>query len=190
MRNVEIPDVYLAILPYYLDEYGNGTELIDIDDNVSYIKCSVKSCLKKTLKRYAVDLNAIRERYAKSLGIRNSFPIPLARDFTLIQLKVRIPKVAKDTAYGYICYEKIKKIEECTSFSVVYVGESKIKVFQKKTSIEKHMREASMMKTFFTNLNSLNCNDDKAMYNLPATKADIALLYEEIVKIKFKIEKM
>lgn len=190
MRNVEMPDVYLAILPYYIDEYGNGTELIDLDGNVSFIKCSVKSCLNKTLKRYAVDLNAIREKYAKSLGIRNSFPIPLARDFTLIQLKVRIPKVAKDTAYGYICYEKIKKVEERASFSLVYVGECDIKVYQKKASIEKHMRDASMMKTFFADLDSLNYDDNRAMYNLPATKADIALLYEEIVKIKFKIEKM
>lgn len=190
MRGIEIPDIYLAILPVYLDEYGNGTELINIDGKTTYIKCGVKSCLNKTLKKYAVDINAIREKYAKSLGIRNAFPIPLAQDFTLIQLKARIPRVEKDTAYGYVYFEKISKIIENGAFCTIYIGNTSIQILQKKASIERHMRNASMMKTFFTNLKSLNNINDKAMYNLPATKADIALIYEELVKIKFRIEKM
>lgn len=188
MKDFNIPDVYLAILPSYIDEYGDGTELIDLNGNVSRIKCSVKSCLKKTLKKYAVDLSAIKEKYAKSLGIKNTFPIPLASNFTLVQLKVRIPKVAKDVSYGYVCYEKINKIDEYSAYCVVNIDDSKIKVYQKKITIEKHLRDAAMMKTFFANLSPLNFESDRSVYNLPATKGDIALLYEEIVKIKYKIE--
>ncbi|ORX24543.1 hypothetical protein BVF91_01300 [Thermoanaerobacterium sp. PSU-2] len=190
MKDFDIPDVYIAILPCYLDDYGDGTELIDLNGNVLRIKSSVKSCLKRTLKKYAVDLSAIKEKYAKSLGIKNTFPIPIASNFTLVQLKVRIPKVAKDVSYGYVCYEKIKEIEEHSTYCIVNVGDAKIKVYQKKITIEKHLRDAAMIKTFFANLSPLNFESNSSMYNLPATKADIALLYEEIVKIKYKIEKI
>ncbi|MGJ7045455.1 hypothetical protein [Thermoanaerobacterium thermosulfurigenes] len=190
MKNFDIPDVYIAILPCYLDDYGDGTELIDLNGDVLRIKSSVKSCLKRTLKKYAVDLSAIKEKYAKSLGIKNNFPIPLAGNFTLVQLKSRIPKVAKDVSYGYVCYEKINEIEEHSTYCIVNVGNIKIKVYQKKSTIEKHLRDAAMIKTFFANLSPLNFESDRSMYNLPATKADIALLYEEIVNIKYKIEKI
>ncbi|WP_284680679.1 hypothetical protein [Aceticella autotrophica] len=46
-----------------------------------------------------------------------------------------------------------------------------------------------MMKTFFRNFKYVPAIDNK-VYEIPATKGDIALIYEEIIKIKFKIEQM
>lgn len=190
MKEANIPEFFLSLMPVYIEGYGSGTEIVNIDGTSIKINKSLKSVINYTLKIYAVDIKAVKNKYALSLGIKNSIPIPLAQNFTLVQLKVRIPIIEKDSAYGYINYEKIKNIEDFGTYCILDLGCIRIKVFQKKASIERHLRYASMMKSFFYNLKSVPENYGSTMYNLPATKADIAMLYEEIVKIKYKIEKM
>ncbi|WP_284680678.1 hypothetical protein [Aceticella autotrophica] len=127
MIDKNIPIVFLAILPVYIDGCGSGTELIDIKGESVIIKSAVKSILKKILKEYVVDINALKNKYAKSLGIKNAIPLPLTRDFTLIPLKTRKPMVLKDSAYGYIYYEKIKKVFDNGISCTLDLGNYKIK---------------------------------------------------------------
>lgn len=196
MKKIDIPVVYLAMLPIYINEYGDGTEIICVDGKKKLLMNSIKSCLKETLKIYAVDIIALRNKYGKSLGIKNNIPIPLTNNFTLIQLKVRKPKVEKDTAYGYIYYEKINRVIESDNglFCTINLNGIDLKIYQKKLSVEKHMRNASMMKTFFNTIKfdeNLKDHENKysKIYDQPATKGDIAMIYEEIIKMNYKIDK-
>lgn len=190
MKEANIPQFFLSLMPAYIEGYGSGVEIVNIDGTSMKISKSLKSILNYTLRIYAVDIKAVKNKYAISLGIKNSIPIPLAQNFTLVQMKVRVPVIEKDNAYGYINYEKVKNIEDFGTYCMIDLGCIKIKVFQKKTSVERHLRNASMMKAFFYNLKTVPENYSSTMYNLPATKADILMLYEEIAKIKYKIEKL
>ncbi|WP_069650375.1 hypothetical protein [Caloranaerobacter ferrireducens] len=194
MVNVEklLNDEIMAIIPIYIDMYGNCTKVITLKTQENYIFKSIKTVLKNIAKFYTLDLMASREFYGKIIGISNIVPIPFDSENIFIPLKVRKPIFKNDGSFGYFNLKFINDIkEEKNGVYIILEGNIKVRINQTLKTAYKHVRHGEIVKRVYDRktygLIKENSHDFYSAYNKPATKGDIAFLVNQLMDILRKL---
>lgn len=108
MRNLLKSNKIDAMLPIYLDDLGNCTEIITSAE--SFIKTvTIETCVKNLVDYYNISLFHNRINYGAELGITNKVPVVINDELIYIYINVRKPLLDHDAAYGFI---DVNSIEE------------------------------------------------------------------------------
>ncbi|KPU26440.1 hypothetical protein TR13x_10200 [Caloranaerobacter sp. TR13] len=194
MVNVEklLNDEIMAIIPIYIDMYGNCTKVITLKTQEDYIFKSIKTVLKNIAKFYTLDLMASREYYGKMIGISNIVPIPFDSENIFIPLKVRKPIFKNDGSFGYFNLKFINDIkEEKNEVYIILKGNVKVRINQTLKTAYKHVRHGEIVKRVYDKktygLIKESSHDFYNEYNKPATKGDIVFLVNQLMDILKKL---
>lgn len=185
-------DGIMAIMPIYIDMYGNCTKVITLKTQENYLFKSVKTVLKNMAKFYALDLMASREYYGKIIGISNTVPIPFDSENIFVPLKVRKPIFKNDGSFGYFNLKFIYDIkEEKSGVYIILEGNIKVRINQTLKTAYKHIRHGEIVKRVYDKktygLVRESDYDFYIEYNKPATKGDIVFLMNQLMDILRKL---
>ncbi len=178
-----------AILPVYIENRGNST-LIYTRDKEDIIDKSCKSVIKNICRHYHLDIKASNEFYGNILSIKKHHPLPLSKDFVMIQAKTRIPLGKHDGAYGYINIAAIKEIRKSMTNEdrcIIYLRYGQeIEIHCKKSTLDKRIKHGHIVQSLISPEKPSILREGAYPYdegNSPATKKDIALVYMKLEEI-------
>jgi len=178
----------IAFLPVYVQLKGNCTSIYTIGGGNYYVEKSLRTFLKQLTEYYLVDLKAVRKYYGELLAIRNLVPIPLNHENVFIPLKVRKPICKNDGSIGYINIKYIERVTESSGKTIVYLKDkTTIESLNSLNTVNKHIKNGHIVKRLYNEKNNINIVNEYNFYteyNKPATKGDIALIMQEIAKIR------
>jgi len=98
--------------PCYGPVGGNATRIHTRQGEVLEDSRRLKTLITRLLKTYGYDLVELRKYYKGYFGCGQSVPLPISRNFVLVQLKMRHPLVENDGACGYVSVTDIVRIDE------------------------------------------------------------------------------
>lgn len=181
----------MAFIPIYMDMKGNCTLLYTTKGGEIALEKCTRTILNLLSKYYLVDLKESKKYYSSLIGIKNSIPIPFNRENIFIPVKVRKPILRNDGSLGYINLKYIEKIAEGKNCTTIYL-ENNHKIVSLNTfkTIEKQIKLGHIVKRFCEEKEGIvikeseECSSFYTEYNKLATKADIALVMNEIMSIK------
>lgn len=177
-----------ALIPCYHNEYGNATEAVFLEEEAVTIPRTVKTVLKNIAKIYAVDLQALRQKYSEILGCSKAIPVPLHSRFILMPVKVRKVVSKNDSSRGYINYFAIKDVQGEDTFSTVILkNDLAVKCYHSFKNINQHIRNCYYIHQKLIKEESGTEGVSLECLNCPATKADIALILNELREIRKKL---
>lgn len=172
----------------YVQLKGNCTSIYTIGGGNYYVEKSLRTFLKQLTEYYLVDLKAVRKYYGELLAIRNLVPIPLNHENVFIPLKVRKPICKNDGSIGYINIKYIERVTESSGKTIVYLKDkTTIESLNSLNTVNKHIKNGHIVKRLYNEKNNINIVNEYNFYteyNKPATKGDIALIMQEIAKIR------
>lgn len=114
-----------ALLPIYVDDIGNCTEIISAGE--SYLKTvTIDTCIKNLADFYNISLYHNRVNYGTELGITNKVPLVINDELIYIYINVRKPKFSHDSAYGFIDVKSIAEIYEKNKNAVIQMKSGRI----------------------------------------------------------------
>ncbi|MDW5298665.1 MAG: competence protein ComK [Sedimentibacter sp.] len=109
MKNDLKFNVVEAMLPVYVKEQGNSTEIITSE--CSFIRnATIETCIKNMADYYNLSLYHNRLNYGEELGITNKVPIAINENLVFIYINVREPLFKHDAAYGVIDVNAIEQV--------------------------------------------------------------------------------
>ena len=108
----EISDQISALIPFYDENGGNASKIYTKDGEVVSDKRTMRWVIKKIAKSYAVDLEALRQKYAKNLSVKQGVPLPFSPQLILVPLKLRSVMVDSDGAGGYVNLLSVQGVED------------------------------------------------------------------------------
>lgn len=183
-----ISEELVAFLPVYLAMRGNCTLLLTGCGGEYEIEKTVRTLLDQISKFYLIDLKATKKYYGDILNIRNLTPIPFNRENVFIPIKVRKPLYKNDGSFGYVNLRYIKKTFKKEDKTIIQLTRGKaIESLSSIDTVNKHIKNGHIVRRIFNekqNITTINERDLYENYDKPATKKDIALLINEILKIK------
>lgn len=98
-----------AMLPVYVKDIGNCTEIVTADG--SYVKsAAIETCIKNLADYYNISLYHNRVNYGEELGITNKVPIVINENLVFIYVNIREPMFKHDAAYGFVDLNAIKQV--------------------------------------------------------------------------------
>jgi len=103
-----------ALVPYYDENGGNATKVFTTSGEIFPDPRSVRWILKRMARVYAVDLEALRERYKNYLGIKQGVPLPLSANVVLVPQKLRRVIVESDGAGGFVNVCAVEGVDDYT----------------------------------------------------------------------------
>jgi len=106
-----------AILPVYIKEVGDTTELIEYDGKRRTLYTTINSVINKLIGLFSLNITTLREKYNDIIYQKKTPPLPLSENLILIPFKVRRPEVKGDPTYGYINYKCIENYERAGKHS-------------------------------------------------------------------------
>lgn len=177
----------MAFVPKYIEMLGNSTIIYTYSGGKLKIDKSIRTYLKSLAKYFMVDLKESKKYYGKLLGMSNMLPIPFDQNNIFIPVKTRVPMCKNDGAFGYINIDYIEKVEETKGQVIIHLkSDWKIKSVSTMKTIDKHIAYGNIVKRLYKERQTSlpKVIDFYYEYEQPATKGDIALLREEIIKIK------
>ena len=188
-NGIALEDI-VAIVPKYIDLRGNCTIAYDQEGQPYEIYRTVSTVLNWLAEYYLVDLRAARGFSANILAIRNLPPIPFNMENVFVPVKVRKPLFRNDGSFGYVNIEYVEDIvEEDATYINLNNGVS-IRCLCSLPTVSRHIRNGHIIKKFWEGRSPVQTEETDLYgeYNQPATKWDIALLREEILKMKEAIK--
>lgn len=187
-----ISEELIAFLPTYLDMKGNCSMLYTIHGGTYEVNKTTKTIMKQLSKYYLIDIKNARKYYGNILNIKNLTPIPFNKDNIFIPVKVRKPLCKNDGALGYINIGYIKEVSKVKGNTIVYlVNDKTIRCLNSIETVNKHIKNGFIVKRLWQEkqrTSTINEKDIYEEYDRPATKRDIALIINEIIKIKANIK--
>ncbi len=98
-----------ALLPVYVKDMGNCTEIIAKDE--CFIKsATIETCIKNLADYYNISLYHNRINYGKELDITNKVPIVINENLIYVYVNVREPIFRHDAAYGFVDINSVKEV--------------------------------------------------------------------------------
>lgn len=186
-----------AIIPDYEINVGNITRIIDKDGKEQVVYKTVKTLLRKLAGIYAVDLSALRVKYAALLNQQNIIPLGFNENLILIPFKMRKPITKNDGSLGYINLSSIEKLQkkDNDNTDIILLNGNHLKSIVSYATAYKHLKNAQLVKQYYLNLHSGNgyiqaAEELYSQYQQPATKNDIAILTDQIVELKHYLKGM
>lgn len=180
----------MAILPVYLPMKGNCSYILTYEGETYEIEKTVKTTLIKLSKIYLLDLKAAREYYGNILNVKNLIPIPLDKENIFIPIKVRRPICRNDGSRGYVNIKYIDRVYEKEEKTIIKLrNEKNIVCLNTLDTVNKHIKNGHIIRKL---IGSYIVKEEvdyfTGEYNMPATKGDIALLINEILRIRESIK--
>ncbi len=182
----------MAFLPAYLALKGNCTVLYTNSGGIHEIERTTRTVLDQLSRYYLMDLQAIKKYYGDILGLKNLVPIPFNKDNVFVPIKIRKPICKNDGSMGYVSIQYIKKITKSNGKTLIYLTNDRI--IESLSSIEtvnRHIKNGHIVKKLYEERHTtytVNDYDIYEEYDKPATKGDIAIVINEILKIKDTIK--
>lgn len=178
----------MAFIPVYIPLKGNCTRLYTKEGGVYQIERNTRTIVNQLCEYYLMDLKATRKYYGDLLSMKNLIPIPFTEEDIFIPIRVRKPICKNDGATGFINIKHIKKVLELKGKALIeLVNGQKIPCLSTIETTNRHIKNGHIVKRLYgekqntITLRECNFYDE---YNQPATKGDIALLRQEILKLK------
>lgn len=178
----------MAFIPEYIDSRGNCTILYRKDFHPLILDKSIRSVLRLIGRHYLIDLKEMKNRYRPLMSSRNLIPIALSQKDILIPFKTRVPMYKNDGAFAYINMKYIREIKADKGSSLVTLEDGfLIKCLCSISTVEKHMRNGEIVSRCYQN-KTLEAREAEEFYKslIPATKADIDMLYKQLQQISPK----
>ena len=126
------------------------------------------------------------------MAIKNLVPISFNRDNIFVPIKVRKPLFKNDGSFVYVNIKYIKKVSKLKNKTIIYLSNNHtIECLNSIETVNKHIKNGYVVEKLWKEKQSSTFVSEYNFYkeyNLPATKGDIALLREEILKIKATIK--
>ncbi len=114
-----------AMLPVYVKDKGNCTEIITAD--ASYIQsATIETCIKNLADYYNISLYHNRINYGNELGIINKVPVVINENLVYIHVNVREPMFKHDAAFGYIDLNAVKQVYQEEGYAVILMNSGRI----------------------------------------------------------------
>ncbi|QNO15991.1 hypothetical protein HYG86_15050 [Alkalicella caledoniensis] len=143
MENIEMENLInhlAAIRPIYIEGKGKGCEIYLNDGSIIIDKREASTIVKDLAGYLAVDLGSLKKFCSHRLTAKNSLPLPLTPKLMLVPLRLRKPKVIKDSATGYVNFFSIVNIQQKGRCSHLHLtGDSNIICFQTLKTIQVHL---------------------------------------------------
>ena len=98
-----------ALLPCYTPQ-GDSVTIIKVDGTQTTVNSNIRTVLRGLARNQSIDLVELRRKSKKATNRMILQPLPLAPGLLLIPLKTRQPKVAGDSATGYVNFHTIQKV--------------------------------------------------------------------------------
>ncbi len=178
----------MAFIPVYMPFEGNCTQIYTKEGGSYSIDRSTKTFLNLLCQYYLMDLQAVRKYYGNLLSMKNLIPIPLTEEDVFIPIKVRKPIGKNDGATGFVNIKYIENVERFHNKVIIKLkNEENINCINSLETVNKHIKNGHIVKKFYGEKQKsilLKEYDFYEEYNKPATKGDIALLRQEILKLK------
>lgn len=179
-----ISERVIAILPVYLNMQGNCSTLITLKGGTYQIDKTVKTILKQMTKHFLVDLNHIRTYYGSLLNVKNLTPIPFNKDNIFIPVKVRRPLARNDGSIGYINIEYINKVSSINGKTKIFLtNRNTIDCLNSIETVNKHIKNGNIVKRLIEERSYLY-----EEYDRPATKGDVVMIINELLRIRETIK--
>lgn len=183
-----ISEELIAFLPVYLAMKGNCTLLLTGCGGEYEVEKTIRTVLNQISKFYLIDLKATKKYYGDILNIRNLTPIPFDKDNIFIPIKVRKPLYKNDGSFGYVNLRYINKTFKRENKTIIQLTQGNtIESLSSIDTVNKHIKNGYIVKRLSKEKkNSITIREGDLYedYDKPATKKDIALLINEILKIK------
>lgn len=173
------------ILPEYIDGKGDCCRVKDSEEDRIYEK-KIGPVLKKIFSSRCFDLRIIKNKCGRILNQKNLIPLYLGADEILIPVKVREPRLLRDGEYGYV---NIFALQNMMDKHILLKDGSKIIFMDSKRCIIKRVKMAKILEECFKE-NHVRLKDEDGVYDIPATKEDVALILKEILHIKRTMERI
>lgn len=186
-----IEEELMAFIPVYLNMKGNCTIVYTYKGGRIDVEKTIRSFLKCLSRYFLMDLKESRKHYGNLLNINNLVPIPFNKENIFVPIKTRRPISKNDGALGYININYIDRVEENMDTVDIYLKSNyKIESLNTLKTTNKHINNGQIVSRFYDERENLSYESmvfyDE--YNKPATKGDIALLRQELLKIKETLE--
>lgn len=178
-----LKDGLVAFLPKYIDLKGNCTIIYGRDARKLVVEKSIKTVIRLIAKYYMLDLNEAKKRYKPLISSSNLIPIALSKSDVFVPIKTRKPMYKNDGAFGYINIKYIKEVKDKEDSTYIYLTNGlTIKTLCKLSTVEKHIRDGHIVSKCFEERLHMAEVEESYKTLIPATKADINLLLNEIRK--------
>lgn len=181
-----ISERIIAILPAYLPMKGNCTTVITLQGGTYELDRTVKAVLKQLSRYFLVDLNHIKAYYGNLLNIKNLTPIPFNKDHVFIPIKVRRPISRNDGSIGYINIDHIEKVSKAEErVKILLTNSCTIDSLNSVETVNKHIKNGNIVKRLIDEKNQPYIYDQ---YDRPATKGDVVMIINELLRIRETIK--
>lgn len=132
----------VAFLPSNEPDRGDVLLVYGKNGECEVVSITARSYLQQLARLFGVDLTTLRERYGKVIGKKQMIPLPLALNWTLIPIQVRIP-IGKQQAHGWIVKQAIERIDEGNSFELK--GGHRVPLLHSYQDMRRILREAQLV---------------------------------------------
>lgn len=138
-----------AMLPIYVKDKGNCTEIITAD--ASYIQnATIETCIKKLADYYNISLHHNRINYGSELGICNKVPVVINENLVYIYVNVRKPMFKHDAAFGYVDFNKVNKTYLKDGYAAILLNSGMIiQTRQSMKSLKKSMLNGRLARDIY-----------------------------------------
>ena len=147
-KNIKFNEI-LAMLPIYVKDEGNCTEIITKE--ASFIKSTtIETCTKNLADYYNLSLYHNRINYGQELGITNKVPLVINENLIYIYINVREPMFNHDAAFGLIDVNSICNVYEKVGKAAIEMNTGEIiQTRQSVKSLKKSMLNARIAKDIY-----------------------------------------
>lgn len=177
-----------GVLPVY-DERGANISLIIFDGSPSvYEYHRVKTVIKRLAQLFYKDITLIKREAREISRQRTGNALPISYNIVLVPFKVRKPIGRDDGSFGYIFSSNITKVSATDSNTYLYLKDGQIIPILDSAETA---RRRIIMANYITDKMLNNCrgrynpnpilNEERDIYNEPATKGDICLLLSKFL---------
>jgi hypothetical protein len=172
----------ISIMPEYVGDLGDCCRVFSTDGEKLYKK-RIQNVIRELYRERFIDFESVKRFVAELLNQKNLNPYYIGTKEILIPVKVRKPKVLKDSTYGYI---NVFEISSIMDKQINLRGNQKVSYFDTKRIISRRIKMAKIIEERFPR--DINCYVPKNFYDSGITCL-IDFMFKEIGNIKMMLEK-
>lgn len=176
--------MFYYLLSEYIDDEENCCRIKD-ECGERVVKKSAFYALKDVFRENCMDMKYVRKKCSSIVNQKNLIPFYDKDGFMYMPIKVRKPRIKRDSGYGYINCGFIVHINEN---ELVLKDNGKIIYLERYHTIIKRLKMAKIIKEHIEDKKIDFAKISKELKS-PATKEDIVMILKEIMEIKRMMER-
>lgn len=134
-----------ALVPTYTDQ-GDCVQFLYQNGTSQKVNTRLTTCLKRLARHYTIDLVALREAQQKQTIRRQQLPLPFSPHLVLVPLKIRRPRLPKDTTLGYINLYAVKNVLKISASQtqLELLGNHETTILWSKNTVLRYLKQAEL----------------------------------------------